>query len=63
MKGTDPTCDGTGPHKVKSHTPQMLCKKLSANIWGCTIFRGEWWAFFFFSVSQYERFITAKIST
>ena len=48
MKGTDPTCDGTGPHKVKSHTPQMLCKKLSANIWGCTIFRGEWWAFFFF---------------
>ena len=48
MKGTDPTCDGTGPHKVKSHTPQMLCKKLNANIWGCTIFRGEWWAFFFF---------------
>lgn len=47
MKDTDPTCDRTGPHKI-SHTPQkMLCKKLSTNIWCCTIFRGGWGAFFF----------------
>lgn len=48
MKDTDPTCDRAGPHKI-SHTPQkMLCKKLSTNIWCCTIFRGGWGTFFQF---------------